>query len=54
VRGCYSDGTITNYAENEADLHAIFMENGALFISRTQFGDFGTFREMEADIGLIP
>lgn len=50
----YSDGTRTNYAENGADLHAKFMENGALFISGTQLGDFGTFRDMEAEIGLIP
>ncbi len=50
----YSDGTRTNYAENGADLHAKFMENGALFISGTQLGDFGTFRDMEADIGLVP
>ena len=50
----YSDGTRTNYAENGADLHAKFMENGALFISGTQLGDFGMFRDMEAEIGLIP
>ena len=50
----YSEGTRTNYAENGADLHAKFMENGALFISGTQLGDFGTFRDMESDIGLIP
>ncbi|MBR4897099.1 MAG: hypothetical protein IKZ41_11755 [Clostridia bacterium] len=50
----YSDGTRTNYAENGADLHAKFMENGSLFISGTQLGDFGTFRDMEAEIGLIP
>ena len=50
----YSDGTRTNYAENGVDLHAKFMENGSLFISGTQLGDFGTFRDMEAEIGLIP
>ena len=55
IRGIfYSDATSTGFAENGADLHSKFIEGGALFISGTQLGDFGKFRDMENDIGIIP
>ncbi len=50
----YGTGTSTKYAENGADLHQKFMAEGALFISGTQLGDFGVFRDMEAEVGIIP
>ncbi len=50
----YNSGTRTNYAENGEDLHTKFRSGGALFISGTGLGDFGKFRDMEAEIGIIP
>ena len=55
IRGIfYSEATSTKFDENGANLHAKFIEGGALFISGTQLGDFGKFRDMENDIGIIP
>ena len=50
----YGSGTSTEYTENGTDLHQKFMADGALFISGTQLGDFGVFRDMEAEVGIIP
>ena len=50
----WSSGTFTNYTENGLDLHEKFASGGALFISGCQLGDFGTFRDMEQEIGIIP
>ncbi|MBQ8401246.1 MAG: hypothetical protein IJX14_04875, partial [Clostridia bacterium] len=50
----YGAGTSTKYAENGEDLHQKFMAEGALFISGAQLGDFGVFRDMEAEVGIIP
>ena len=50
----YGSGTYTKYTENGEDLHQKFMAEGALFISGTQLGDFGVFRDMEAEVGIIP
>jgi len=50
----YGAGTYTKYTENGEDLHQKFMAEGALFISGTQLGDFGVFRDMEAEVGIIP
>lgn len=50
----YSDATSTKYQENGEDLHQKFMADGALFISGAQLGDFGVFRDMESEIGIIP
>jgi len=50
----YGSGTYTEYVENGNDLHQKFMADGALFISGTQLGDFGIFRDMESEIGIIP
>ncbi len=50
----YNSGTSTAYAENGDDLHTKFRSGGALFISGTGLGDFGKFRDMEAEIGIIP
>lgn len=50
----YSDATSTKYEENGEDLHQKFMADGALFISGAQLGDFGVFRDMESEIGIIP
>jgi len=50
----YGSGTFTKYTENGTDLHQKFMAEGALFISGTQLGDFGVFRDMEAEVGIIP
>ncbi len=50
----YNSGTSTNYTENGDDLHTKFRSGGALFISGTGLGDFGKFRDMEAEIGIIP
>ena len=50
----YGAGTYTKYTENGTDLHQKFMAEGALFISGTQLGDFGVFRDMEAEVGIIP
>lgn len=50
----YGAGTYTKYTENGENLHQKFMADGALFISGTQLGDFGVFRDMEAEVGIIP
>ncbi len=50
----YGAGTSTKYKENGEDLHQKFMAEGALFISGAQLGDFGVFRDMEAEVGIIP
>ena len=50
----WSSGTFTKYTENGVDLHEKFASGGALFISGCQLGDFGTFRDMEEEIGIIP
>lgn len=50
----WSSGTFTKYQENGVDLHEKFAADGALFISGCQLGDFGTFRDMEAEVGIIP
>lgn len=50
----YNSGTRTNYTENGDDLHTKFRSSGALFISGTGLGDFGKFRDMEAEVGIIP
>ena len=50
----YGSGTSTKYTENGEDLHQKFMAEGALFISGAQLGDFGVFRDMEAEVGIIP
>ncbi|MBQ2279258.1 MAG: hypothetical protein II333_11870 [Clostridia bacterium] len=50
----YNSGTRTDYTENGEDLHTKFRSAGALFISGTGLGDFGKFRDMEAEIGIIP
>lgn len=50
----YSDATSTKYNENGEDLHQKFMADGALFISGAQLGDFGVFRDMESEVGIIP
>lgn len=50
----WSSGTFTKYTENGLDLHEKFASGGALFISGCQLGDFGTFRDMEQEIGIIP
>ncbi|MBR4959270.1 MAG: hypothetical protein IKY52_00055 [Clostridia bacterium] len=50
----YGAGTYTKYTENGEDLHQKFMAEGALFISGAQLGDFGVFRDMEAEVGIIP
>ncbi len=50
----YSPANSTKYVENGEDLHQKFMSEGALIISGTQLGDFGVFRDMEAEVGIIP
>ncbi len=50
----YSTANSTKYQENGEDLHQKFMGEGALIISGTQLGDFGIFRDMEAEVGIIP
>lgn len=50
----YSSGTRTNYVENGSDLHTKFISGGALFISGCGLGDVAKFRDMEAEVGIIP
>ncbi len=50
----WSSGTSTKYSENGSDLHAKFEAGGALIISGCQLGDISVFRDMEAEIGVIP
>ena len=50
----WSSGTSTKYNENGANLHAKFEEGGALIVSGCQLGDISVFRDMEAEIGVIP
>ena len=47
-------GDVPYITENGLDLHEKFASGGALFISGCQLGDFGTFRDMEQEIGIIP
>ncbi len=55
IRSVYwSSGTYTKYDNNTAGQHEKFASGGSLFISGCQLGDFGTFRDMEAEIGIIP